>query len=66
MKITKCVFCNTSENLNTQMSVVVDNERIETQICDEHADDASPKKIKEIVKSRTDKSPGEPACTKMK
>ncbi len=38
-----CVFCNSLSNLNTEMSITVDNNKISVHICDEHADDATVK-----------------------
>lgn len=39
-----CVFCNSAENLNTQMTITLDNGgSAVVQICDEHAEDATVK-----------------------
>lgn len=38
-----CVFCNSLSNLNTEMSITVDDNKISVHICDEHADDATVK-----------------------
>lgn len=42
-----CVFCNSSDNLNTSFTISLDNgEKIVVMICDEHAEDATVKSAK--------------------
>lgn len=48
----KCIMCESPEDLNTTMSVKIENEKYDVAICDEHADNATPKKIKEVVSSK--------------
>ena len=36
-----CVFCSTTSNLNTQMTITVDDVKITVDICDEHAETAT-------------------------
>lgn len=43
----QCVFCEATSNLNTQMGVKLDNgKKVTCDICDEHAEDATPKTVK--------------------
>jgi len=40
----QCVFCDTSENLNTQLSISLDNGiKVTVDVCDEHSEDATVK-----------------------
>ena len=42
-----CVYCGSSDNLNTTFTITIDEEKIKVIICDEHAEDASVKTAKE-------------------
>jgi hypothetical protein len=51
-----CVFCNCSVNLNTEMTIKLDDgTKIEVQICDEHAEEATLKTVKIAYQNRQDK-----------
>lgn len=44
----QCVFCEKTETVNTEMSVALeDGTKVSVSICDEHAEDATPKKARE-------------------
>jgi len=44
----KCVFCTCSENLNTSMTVTLDdNSKVTVMVCDDHAEDATVKTVRE-------------------
>ena len=45
----KCVFCGTEEKLTVSMQVTTDKGSQAVSICAEHEDDASPKKVREMV-----------------
>ena len=47
LDLENCVICGSSENLNTSMTITVDGKKIEVSICDEDADDVTPKRIKQ-------------------
>ena len=48
-----CVFCNTSSNLNTEMTIKLeDGSKITVHICDEHAEDATIKTAREAYSGR--------------
>ena len=54
-----CVFCGTNENLNTSMTVALDdNTKVTVMVCDAHAEDATVKTVREaylIKKTEIDK-----------
>lgn len=51
----KCIKCDSASNLNTVLAVKVDGKNVRVVICDEHADDTTPKQAKEIVKSKMER-----------
>lgn len=42
-----CVVCGTDNNLNTQLTIVINNENIVVNLCDEHAEDTTIKTARE-------------------
>lgn len=48
----QCIFCGSTENLNTQFTVTVDDKKVTIDICDEHADEATPKSAKSAYLKR--------------
>ena len=42
-----CVVCRSGANLNTQMTITIDNDKIVVALCDEHAEDTTVKVAKE-------------------
>lgn len=47
-----CIICGTSIGLNTKLTVTNDNVSHTVAVCDEHAEDITPKKAKELVISK--------------
>jgi hypothetical protein len=47
MNSNQCVFCDKANNLNTQMTITIDGISIDVKICDDHAEDATVKSVKE-------------------
>lgn len=46
--MSNCIFCNTSDNLNTQFTITVDDgKKVVVHICDEHAETATVKTAKD-------------------
>ena len=41
-----CIICGSSENLDTELTITVDNEKVIVKACKEHADDITPKVAK--------------------
>lgn len=50
--IVNCVVCNSNTNLNTEMSIIINDEKIKVKICDEHAEDITPKIAREAYVKR--------------
>lgn len=50
-----CIFCGTKENLSTSMKVKTANGESTVPICATHEDDASPKRVRELVEARDTK-----------
>ena len=51
--LTKCIFCENSTNLNTRLSInLEDNTKVDVLICDEHAEDATIKTARAAYVSR--------------
>ena len=46
---TKCLRCESITNLNTHMSVKVENTEYDVVLCDQHSDDTTPKMAREVV-----------------
>ena len=44
-----CIFDDSTDNLNTTMEVVLDDERYKVSVCDRCEDDASPGAIKKLI-----------------
>jgi hypothetical protein len=55
MNLTKCIFCNKSDNLNTQMNITIDDQQIAVSICDEHAEEATVKTVKQAYLEKKSK-----------
>ena len=51
----RCLICNTDQNLNTTMKVKVDNKEYEVAICDEHSEDITVGKARELVSGKLTK-----------
>lgn len=50
-----CVFCTTTDNLNTEMTVKLDDgKKVTVFICDEHAEEATAKSVKEAYGKKSD------------
>lgn len=53
MNINTCIFCNATNNLNTQMTITKeDGTKVAVKICDEHAEDATVKSAREAYNTR--------------
>jgi hypothetical protein len=51
-----CVFCNTTDNLNTEMSVTLeDGNKVQAWVCDQHAEEATVKSVREAYCAKLDK-----------
>jgi len=46
MQNNSCIICGSDNNLNTELVITVDDEKVTVKICDEHADDITPKAAK--------------------
>jgi hypothetical protein len=50
MNLTECcIFCGSTDNLNTSLTVKIDNDRHAVSVCDDCEDDAAPKVVKKLV-----------------
>lgn len=47
-----CVFCGSTTDLNTVMTVKIDNDSYKVSICDDDEDQATPKAVKECVSKK--------------
>lgn len=47
-----CIVCGCTDNLNTQMTITIDNQKIVVEICDEHAEDTTVKLAREKYQDR--------------
>lgn len=47
-----CIMCGCTDNLNTQMTITIDNQKIVVEICDEHAEDTTVKIAREKYQDR--------------
>lgn len=45
--MSSCILCDSDKDLNTEMSVSVEGEKVSVVICDECADDATPKRVRQ-------------------
>lgn len=53
MNINTCIFCNSTDNLNTQMTITrEDGNKVVVKICDDHAEDATVKSAREAYNTR--------------
>lgn len=50
----KCICCGSDSNLDTVLTVTVDDVKYQVAICDEHAEDITPKQVKEKVRAKID------------
>lgn len=51
-----CIFCNTDQNVNTNMSITLeDGSKVVVHICDTHADDATVKSCREVYVEKQSK-----------
>jgi hypothetical protein len=48
----KCICCGSSSNLDTILTVTVDDVKYQVTVCDEHAEDITPKQVKEKVREK--------------
>jgi hypothetical protein len=46
MQNNSCIICGSDNNLNTEFVVTVDDQKVVVKVCDEHADDITPKAAK--------------------
>ena len=44
-----CIFCGSTDNLNTSLTVKIDNQRHAVSVCDNCEDQAAPKAVKKLV-----------------
>lgn len=42
-----CIICGTNDNLNTELTITVDDDRVVVRLCDEHAESTTPKMAKD-------------------
>lgn len=47
-----CVFCNATNNLNTTMTITVNDSKVNVYVCDTHAEDATVKTVKEAYTTK--------------
>lgn len=53
MVVNTCIFCNATDNLNTQMTITnEDGNKVAVKICDSHAEDATVKLAREAYNKR--------------
>jgi hypothetical protein len=50
--VNNCIVCGSAHDLNTKMVVSLNNENHEIVICDEHAEDMTPRQAKELVTNK--------------
>jgi len=50
MENKNCIVCGTGENLDTELVIVVDGEKVTIKVCTDHADNLTPKKAKTLYK----------------
>ena len=48
----KCIFSNTTKNLNTVMEVLLEGEQYKVAISEDHEDEATPKNIRSLIPGR--------------
>jgi hypothetical protein len=61
-----CIFDDSTDNLNTTMEVVLDDERYKVSVCDGCEDDASPGAIKKLIPKRLEALEREKASLRAK
>lgn len=55
MNINTCIFCNATDNLNTQMTITKeDGTKVAVKICDVHSEEATVKSAREAYNTRLD------------
>jgi hypothetical protein len=47
LNLKNCVVCGSPDNLNTELTITVDDQKIKVAVCDNHADDITPKAARE-------------------
>jgi len=52
INLNSCIVCGSDSDLNTDLNVVIDGEKIVVRVCDEHADDITPKRAKELYQEK--------------
>ena len=52
LNLNACIVCGSTDNLETELTIKVDDERIAVKVCDEHADDLTPKRAKELYEEK--------------
>ena len=55
MDITKCIICDGGDNLNTSMDITFNDKKYTIYLCDEHADDTTPKQAKAALSTKMEK-----------
>lgn len=61
MDINDCIVCGSDKDLDTEMTITIDGEKISVKVCKEHADDTTPKDAKAAYLKR--KSTADAAIT---
>lgn len=52
MNLNQCIFCDSVDNLNTSLTIAVDDGKVVVRICDAHAEDATVKSAREAYLER--------------
>ena len=47
IELNVCVICGTADNLGTELSITIEDQKVKVKICDQHADDTTPKAARE-------------------
>jgi len=51
----QCVYCDKTTDLNTQLTITIDNDKVSVNICDEHAEEATIKSAREAYLAKQQK-----------
>jgi hypothetical protein len=51
----KCIRCGTEENIDTVITVTVNDVKYKVALCEEHAEDTTPKQVKVLVNEKLEK-----------
>jgi hypothetical protein len=52
MELNKCIICDAESDLNTSMDLTVDGDKYTVYLCDEHAEETTPKQAKDALAKR--------------